>query len=225
MYKLPFGLPSQLPLPGRLGTLSGDVVVLVYIFILLLIVSLFYFAFIAWYYRRRARRAAPVLVRKVLADRGVTMGSSTPEFVVDPSTIRTMTQLAANVPYAIVLEHLAAHLARKGARDMCVGEMQDGFLLLYVAGGTGVVETLTRDQVVGIPMLKRKMAAAAVYRHLGQIGRFLDQQSALSIRLAEQQSGYYIEFATPSAGYPATAKVVRVSRFLDQEALTRLATR
>ncbi len=222
MDRLPLGLPTSIALPGHLGLLSGDLVVLIYIFILLLLVSIFYFGVITWHYQQQGWRT-PTMMSPVLALRGPIVGCSEPRFVVNPSTGRGTTRLEDAVSYATSLEHLAAHVTRKCARDLLISEVENGFVLSYTAAARPVTEIMTWTEIAVLPPLKRKQAAAcALVQQMAQVRRFLDQQSALSIRVVRQQEGYYVEFATPAPIYPAVARGARVSRLLDDQALALL---
>ncbi len=140
--RLPLGLPTSIALPGHLGLLSGDRVVLIYIFILLLLVSIFYFGGITWHYQQQGWRT-PTMMRPVLAQRGPIMGCSEPRFVVYPSTGRGTTRLEDAVSYATSLEHLAAHVTRKCAHDLLISEVENGFVLSYTAAARPVTEIMT----------------------------------------------------------------------------------
>jgi len=210
--RLPLGLPTSIALPGHLGLLSGDLVVLVYIFILLLLVSIFYFGVITWRCQQQGWRT-PTMMSPALAQRGPMMGSSEPRFVVDHSAGYGTIRLEDAVSYATSLEHLGAHVTRKRAGDLLISEVENGFVLSYTAAASPVTEIMTWTEIAALPPLRRKQAATCpLIQQLAQVGRFLDQQSALSIRVVRKQQGYYVEFATPAPIYPAVARGARVSR-------------
>ena len=193
-----------------------------YIFALLLLVSIFYFGVITWRYQQQGWRT-PAMMSPGLARRGSIMGSSEPRFVMDPGAGYGTTRLEDAVPYTTSLEHLAAHVTRKRARDLLISETHNGFVLLYTAADRPITETMTWTEIAALPPLRRKQAAACpLVQQMAQVGRFLDQQSALSVRVVRQQEGYYVEFATPAPPYPAVARGGRVSRLLDDRALALL---
>lgn len=213
MIELPFGLPTTLTVPG-LGTLKGGGVVLVYLFVILLLISLLYFAFTSLYYRRRdkAESADSVFVRTASPrPSGSAVASGPPH-----------QWITGGMPYQETMECIATHLASKGARHICIGEIEGGFLLLYSGNGIPAVETMTTEQITKERSANRKRGGAGLQQQLIQVGHFLDQQLAISVMVSQQQGGFYMEYAAVPNGQHAASTLARVSRHLDADALARL---
>ena len=212
MIELPFGLPTTLTVPG-LGTLKGGGMVLIYLFVILLLISLLYFAFTSLYYRRRdkAESADSVFVRTASPrPSGSAVESGQPH-----------QRITGGLPYQEAMECIATHLARKGARHICIGEIEGGFLLLYSGNGIPAVETMTTEQIVKERSAERKRGGAGL-QQLIQVGHFLDQQLAISVMVSQQQGGFYMEYAAVPTDQHAASALTRVSRHLDADALARL---
>ncbi len=128
-------------------------------------------------------------------------------------------------PYQEVMDRLGAYLGVVKAEDFYIGELTDGFLLLYSRKGQQLVETLTFEQVAALSKITRGRASAAVQRHLGAIGRFLDNNAGLSAAVYPQGKGYAIEYAIFPQGDHVTTEIARVNRYLDDDALDRLSGR
>ncbi|GAC1437424.1 MAG: hypothetical protein NVSMB65_11650 [Chloroflexota bacterium] len=125
--------------------------------------------------------------------------------------------------YRVVLEQIAIHLLSKAADNIIIGEVEGGYLLLYHdRAGEAVVETVTFAQIAAAGQTPRS-GMQPLRQHLAQIGRFLDQQFAISALISRQQGGYYVEYAAPPSGAHSASKLVRVSRMMDNETLSRLA--
>ncbi len=212
MIELPFGLPTTLTVPG-LGTLQGGGMVLVYLFVILLLISLLYFAFTSLYYRRRdkAESADSVFVRTASPrPSGSAVESGPPH-----------QRITGGMPYQETMECIATHLAIKGARHICIGEIEGGFLLLYSGNGIPAVETMTTEQIIKERSADRKRGGAGL-QQLIQVGHFLDQQLAISVMVSQQQGGFYMEYAAVPTDQHAASTLTRVSRHLDADALARL---
>jgi hypothetical protein len=216
---IPFKLPDSLTIP-YLGTVMGDGVIYVLLAgLIVVLLLLFVLVGIIRGSGARARLAAAVIDE---ASKGVTLGSTQ---VVNTTAVpvRGMSEIGSATPYRTMLAQLADHLAEAEAENICIGELDGGYLLLYNHTGEPVVETLTTEQVAALsPSHKGKRNTARLRHNLTQVGRFLDQQFAISVLVAQQNEGYYVEYAATPSGAHAASKLVRVGRLMDEESLERL---
>jgi hypothetical protein len=219
---LPFKVPDSLSIP-YVGTVTGDGVV--YVLLAGLVVALLLVFILIGIIRgsgARARLAAAVIDE---ASRGVTVGSTLTVNTTAATPVRPMAEIGASTPYRTIMAQIACHLADVEATNICIGELEGGYLLLYSRAGEPMVETLTSEQVAALPISqKQKRATALLRQNLTRVGRFLDQQFAISVLVAQQEGGYYIEYASTPSGAHSASKLVRVSRLMDDEALSRMGT-
>ena len=222
---LPF-LPPSIRLP-LFGVVTGDGVA--YVLLAGLIVAVFILVTVVAMIRGSRSRAtmADKMLKNATPTNRVTTGSATSiNTTLDGPLRRGPSAMGGNTSHHAVLDSIGAHLASFHADNVVVGEVEGGYLLLYHdETGAPVVETLSGDQIADLSQGgKQRGGGPPLRQQLSEIGRFLDQQFAISTFVSQQQGGYYVEYATTPSGVHAASKLVRVSRTIDEEALGRLAS-
>ena len=120
------------------------------------------------------------------------------------------------------LERIGGYLLARGARDICIGELEEGYMVCYLGANTQAVETLTFAEVAALPAAAEPSSPDSLPRQLAAIGRYLDRNLALSLFIDQRQEGYYVEYAAPPGGAYTAAHLARVSRFLDEDTMRNL---
>ncbi len=218
---IPFDLPASVSLP-YIGTVTGDGVVYIFIGCVLLIIALIYMAVAI--VRGAGARARHSGLGSVPEPSGMVIGSlgapETTTYGVGPA--RTLNDIGSGTPYEMTMENIGRHLEKAKALNVCISEVEGGYLLLYDHEGKAEVETLTSEQVAIAPAKVRHAPSDTLLLQLGRIGRFLDQHFAISIMVTQLEEGFYVEYAAPPGGAHSVSKLVRVSRLFDEETLGRL---
>ncbi len=120
------------------------------------------------------------------------------------------------------LARIGGFLEDRSAQYICIGELEEGYLLVYGRADNQTVDTLTFAEVAALPPVAARPLAASLSRQLAAIGRFLDRNQALSLFIDQQQQGYYVEYTAPPTSSYAAVGLARVNRFLDANALRNL---
>jgi hypothetical protein len=138
------------------------------------------------------------------------------------SPLAAITEETARPSYRERLAKIGGYLMASEARHVCVSELEEGYLLVYVHEDKQAVETLTYAEADALPKPSRGQPPTSLPQQLGAIGRYLDRNQALSILLDNQHGGYYVEYVAPPTAVHAAARLARTSRFLDESAMRQL---